>query len=72
MQIAKIPDSGDELPSNLLEWYQNTPDLTEDGGPTFWLVVADQFERRCIHSSIVTQKALATIDFRFDLKDLVE
>lgn len=68
--IAKIPANGDRLLEILLEQRGNTPQLTDDGGPTFWLVLGDQFERRGIYSKAVSDTALNAIESGFDLKDL--
>jgi len=39
--LAKLPVSGDRLLEIILDNYQDNVGLNEDGGPTFWLVVAD-------------------------------
>ena len=67
--IAKIPAEGDRLLKMLLET-QGEHELTDDGGPTFWLVIADQFERRGIRSRMAFERALLAIDSGLDLKDL--
>jgi hypothetical protein len=68
--ITKIPANGDRLLEILLKQIGRVPELNEDGGPTFWLVIADQFERRGIHCAQATDRALIAIESGADLNDL--
>ncbi len=68
--LAKLPVSGDRLLEIILDNYQDNVGLNEDGGPTFWLVVADQFERRGIPCRRAFEQALKAIDTGADLRDL--
>jgi hypothetical protein len=60
--IAIIPAPGDRLLEILLRQAGRTPELTDSDGCTFWLVIADQFERRGIRCDTVLERALAAID----------
>ena len=44
--LAKLPASGDGILQIILDNWNEPVGLGDDAGPTFWLVVADQFERR--------------------------
>lgn len=68
--LSKLPEPGDRLLHIILEDHDGSTDLTSDGGPTFWLVLADQFERRGIRCAKVFEQALAAIDTGADLRDL--
>lgn len=68
--LAKLPASGDRLLEIILENRRDGVRLRDDGGPTFWLVVADQFERRGIACKMAFQQALKAIDTGADLRDL--
>lgn len=68
--LAKLPVDGDRLLEILLSKRSEAPDFDKDGGPAFWLVVADQFERRGIASARAFERALAAIDEGVDLRDL--
>lgn len=68
--LAKMPVSGDRLLEILVA---NNPDpvgLEDSGGPTFWLVAADQFERRGIHCAKVIEKAKEIASTGADHRDL--
>jgi hypothetical protein len=67
--LAKLPADGDRILEFLLEHREEPPSFDRDGGPTFWLVVADQFERRGIASAQVFNRALAVIREGADLRD---
>ena len=67
--LAKLPADGDRILEILLGHQSAPPEFDRDGGPTFWLVVADQFERRGIASSLVFERALAAINTGADLRD---
>jgi hypothetical protein len=68
--LTQLPVGGDRLLEILIETYAGSVELTDDGGPAFWLVVADQFERKGIRSARVTQQARAAIETGADLRDL--
>jgi hypothetical protein len=68
--LAKMPGSGDRVLEILLQNQSEPPEFDRDGGPAFWLVVADQFERRGIACDIAQRRALAAIDEGEDLRDL--
>jgi hypothetical protein len=68
--LTQLPVGGDRLLEILIETYAGSVELTDDGGPAFWLVVADQFERKGIRSARVTQQARAAIKSGADLRDL--
>ena len=68
--LAKLPASGDRILEILLEQHREPVALDDDGGPTFWLVVADQFERRGIACARAFSEALTAIDGGADLRDL--
>jgi hypothetical protein len=67
--LAKLPASGDDILQILLENHDEGVSFEDDGGPTFWLVVADQFERRGIACTEAINRALAAIDGGADLRD---
>ena len=64
--ICKVPLPGDRLLDLLKEIYVNC-DPTEDEGALFWLVTADQFERRGIECQQVASTALSIIENGSDL-----
>ena len=68
--LAKLPASGDHILQIILDNWKEPVGLDDDGGPTFWLVVADQFERRGIACSKALDQALSAIDAGADLRDL--
>lgn len=59
--VCKVPTDGDRLLSFLLEMVK-VNESNEDPGSLFWLVVADQFERRGISCDLAFSKALSIID----------
>lgn len=67
--VSKVPADGDRLLAILRELHADA-DLDGDDGPTFWLVVADQFERKGVVSRTVSERALAVIDDDQDLDRL--
>lgn len=67
--LAKLPASGERLLEILLETHGEGVTFDDEDGPTFWLVVADQFERRGIACPEVFERALAAIDTGADLRD---
>ena len=68
--LSKMPADGDRILEILIGNQPEPPEMDRDGGPTFWLVVADQFERRGIGSNRVRDRALEAIDGGHDLRDL--
>jgi hypothetical protein len=68
--LSKLPVTGDRLVEILLAKRDDGAQLDKDGGPTFWLVVADQFERKGIESPLVFSKAIEAIESGADLRDL--
>jgi hypothetical protein len=67
--LAKLPVDGTRLLDLLVtEDREANPD--EDPRPAFWLVVADQFERRGIRCTAAQERALEVIDRGDDLRDL--
>jgi len=68
--LARLPASGERLLEIILANQQEGVELSDDGGPTFWLVVADQFERRGIACRRAFDQALKAIDTGADLRDL--
>jgi hypothetical protein len=67
--LAEMPVSGDRLLDILLTDRTNVG-LDDDGGPTFWLVVADQFERRGIACARAVEQALLAIDSGADERSM--
>jgi hypothetical protein len=41
--LSKMPADGDRILEILVGNHPEPPAMDRDGGPTFWLVVADQF-----------------------------
>jgi hypothetical protein len=68
--LAKLPAPGERILEILRETYHGGVDLDDDGGPTFWLVAADQFERKGIACPEVFRRALDVIETGADLRDL--
>lgn len=68
--LCKLPADGDRILDLLLEMSGGGTDLDDDGGPTFWLAVADQFEKRGIACPRAFDLALRAIDSGADLRDL--
>lgn len=68
--LSNVPISGDRIVEILLSHRSDPAELDRDGGPTFWLVIADQFERRGIKSAQPFELALAAIESGADLRDL--
>jgi len=67
--VSKVPADGDRLLAILRELHGDA-DLDGDDGTTFWLVVADQFERKGVVSPAVSKRALAVIEDDEDLDRL--
>ena len=68
--LDKVPITSDRLLEILIESYGESVALTADAGPTFWLVVADQFEKKGIRSTRAFEQAQAAIATGADLRDL--
>jgi len=68
--LANLPATGDRILEIILDNWKEPVGLDADGGPTFWLVIADQFERRGIACSKVFEHALSAVDTGADLRDL--
>lgn len=68
--LATLPISGDEMLKILVDNHPEGVAMKDDGGPAFWLVAADQFERRGIECRKVFAQALRVIDTGADLRDL--
>jgi hypothetical protein len=67
--VAKVPAAGDRLLEILAELHGDTDPSNEDA-IVFWLVVADQFERRGLVCARAASTALALIDGGNDLARL--
>jgi hypothetical protein len=67
--LAKLPASGERLLKILIETHHEGITFDDDDGPAFWLVVADQFERRGIACPKAFERALLAIDTGADLRD---
>lgn len=68
--LAKLPRDGDALLEILLAAREGPVSLEQDGGPTFWLVVADQFERKGIRCPRAFAQGLAAIESGADTRDM--
>src|SRR5690349_20399353 len=66
--LCKVPAKGDQLLEHLRQMF-GEPDPSDDNGLLFWLVTADQFERRGIQCKKVTQTALSIIKKGTDLSN---
>jgi hypothetical protein len=64
--VSKVPVAGDRLLELLLQM-QGDVDLDDEEGTLFWLVVADQFEKKGIESGQATSNALRIIQSGTDL-----
>lgn len=64
--ICKVPADGNRL-LELLEQIQENTDPDDDDGSVFWLVVADQFEKRGINSKRAASIALRIIQSETDM-----
>ncbi|HWX66852.1 MAG TPA: hypothetical protein VNZ27_10555 [Rhodanobacter sp.] len=67
--VNKVPISGERLLEILLDSH-DIPKPREDDGTVFWLVVADQFERRGIACAEAAATALSVISDGTDLERL--
>jgi hypothetical protein len=65
-----MPASGDHILEILLSEFQRNEDLKEDGSPTFWIVVADQFEKKGISCPTAFEQAIKAIETGADIEDL--
>ena len=68
--LSKLPTDGDRILQILLADQSEPPTFDRGGGPAFWLVVADQFERRGIHCDLARERALTALDAGEDLREL--
>lgn len=66
-QVSKVPVDGDRL-LDILCAMQSDAGIDEDDECTFWLVVADQFERRGIACLKAFEAALSIIDSGRDMR----
>src|SRR3954451_24721360 len=64
--ICKVPLPGDRLLEMLIETWEDC-EADEEEGALFWLVTADQFERRGIECGKVAATALSIIETGADL-----
>jgi hypothetical protein len=64
--VCRLPHSGDELVELLADLNSDARDPGKEGHSMFWLVVADQFQRRGIRS-VARQRALDVIADGTDL-----
>jgi len=68
--LSKMPASGDRILQILLSEFQRNENLKDDGCPTFWIVVADQFEKKGIYCPKTFELALKAIETGADIEDL--
>lgn len=68
--LSKMPGDGESILGLVLEQFGRDENLDEDGCPTFWMVVADQFSKRGIECDRAMRLALAAMDIGADLADL--
>lgn len=68
--LSKMPANGEEILQILIEQYGPVEDLQDDGVPSFWMVVADQFSKKGIVSERVRVNALKAMDSGYDIQDL--
>jgi len=67
--LSKLPADGDRILDILLETTSSNTDLDDDRGPTFWLAVADQFEKRGVACPKAFDLAIRAIESGADLRD---
>lgn len=68
--MSKMPVDGERLLDLVLKNYDGATELEEEGGPTFWLVVADQFEKRGLFSKEALSNAMLAIEGGYDIADM--
>ena len=68
--LSKIPLSGDAIVDILLNEFEHGENLDDDGCPTFWIVVADQFEKKGISCPRAFELAIRAIETGADINDL--
>ena len=68
--LSKMPGDGDSILQLALEQFERDENLDDDGCPTFWMVVADQFAKRGIECDRAMKQALLSINSGADLADL--
>lgn len=66
--LSKLSISGDELLELIIDDTGECPDISEEDGSTFWLVVADQFEKKGIRGTEVFEKAIEIIENGIDIQ----
>lgn len=70
--LCKLPFNGDRLLEVIVEMHGHEPALDDTDDTSFWLVLADQFERKGITSKKVFDMACRAIESGLDLKYLLE
>jgi hypothetical protein len=68
--LSQMPVTGERMLEILLTEYERNEDLTQDGCPTFWITVADQFEKKGIECERVYNLAQKAIMSGADIDDL--
>ncbi|MDO9264454.1 MAG: hypothetical protein Q7U02_10850 [Desulfosalsimonadaceae bacterium] len=68
--LSKAPVSGDRILEILLSEFKRNEELKEDGCPTFWIAVADQFEKKGICCKKAFEQAKKAIKTGADIEDL--
>lgn len=68
--LAKMPASGDEILALLLEQFRYSENLDDDGCPSFWMVVADQFAKYGIACEKAQRLGREAIESGADIQDL--
>ncbi len=68
--LVKMPSNGDEILKIILENYDGNSNVEDDGGTVFWLVIADQFEKKGIRCNKVFDMAIQIIKSGKDISNL--
>ena len=68
--LSKMPGEGDSILELVLEHFKRDDDLSNDGSPAFWMVMADQFAKRGIECDKAKKLALESIKTGADILDL--
>jgi len=68
--LSKMPGDGESILRLMLEQFERDEDLTDDGCPTFWMAVADQFAKRGITCERAFRLGVAAMETGADLADL--
>ena len=66
--LSKMPVPGERIVEILQSQFERTEDLTDDGAPTFWIAIADQFEKKGIKCAIAFELGMEAI-FMITVKD---